>query len=569
MKKVIKYILFIAIVATLSSCMDEVGDFTVNGEAITGFELSSPVNNLTVIVNKGSLAETYVFSWEKAESGLGSAISYTILFDLADGDFSSPIWSKQSDETGAATKATLTFEELQQIYTAAGGSGTASVKWNVKAENGSPNTKLGQVANILSISISAAGISNFTLVSPLDKSILQFDGTKENEIFTFDWNDAVASSGTVTYKFYLDNVDGDFSGPLLSLDADMEGASSQISMTNGAWKTLLETNNIAKGSYKWTVKAIGSDLEWMKDVFEVYIEFINWRKPIFIVGEATTVGWDINNALEMNYVSPNIWVGTYELKAGKDFKFFPEKGSWDNGMGTDRFENFIGCTGMDYGNLRNDGATDGYYLVVVDLNSKTLTVSDAPKILGGSVIADWNTDNAVQTQMVEPGVFDTYQYITVDGWGFKFIPKYGTWDGAFGKSKTVDGLMVQSDADNMTVAADGFYRVRANFNNMTYSVVETSWGIIGSASPGGWGDDTNMTIASTAKGEYKWSADITLADGEIKFRANDGWDINFGDNNADGSLEYGGSNIAVTAGNYHIELILNSSTGFTYTITAN
>jgi len=36
MKKIINYILFIAFIAMLSSCMEEVGDFTVNGEAITG-----------------------------------------------------------------------------------------------------------------------------------------------------------------------------------------------------------------------------------------------------------------------------------------------------------------------------------------------------------------------------------------------------------------------------------------------------------------------------------------------------------------------------------------------------
>jgi hypothetical protein len=171
-------------------------------------------------------------------------------------------------------------------------------------------------------------------------------------------------------------------------------------------------------------------------------------------------------------------------------------------------------------------------------------------------------------QMVESGVYDTYQYIMVDGSGFKFVPLNAGWDGDWGASKTTTGMLAQTDEDNLTAAADGFYRVRTNFNDMTYTVVETAWGIIGSASPGGWGEDTNMTFTA-AKGEYVWSADITLTDGEIKFRANDGWDINFGDTGADSSLEYGGDNIAVTAGDYHIELILNSATGFTYTLTAN
>ncbi|MDX9883215.1 MAG: SusE domain-containing protein [Prolixibacteraceae bacterium] len=569
MKKIIHYILFIAIAATLPSCMDEVGDFTVNGEAITGFELTSPDNNLTITINKSTLSETYVFSWDEAASGLGNTIHYTILFDRQDGDFSSPIWSKASDNSGTGTQVTLSFADLQQVYTAAGGSGTITVKWNVKAENGSPNIKMGQVANTVKLIVSAAGISNFTLVSPLDKSILQFDGAKENDIFTFDWNNAAVTSGTVKYKFYLDEAGGDFSSPLLTLDSDTEGTVSQVSRTHAQWKALLEQNNIEEGAYKWTVKAIGTDLEWMKEVFDVFIEFVNWRKPIFIVGDGTSVGWDIGNALEMNFIAPNIWSGVYELKAGKEFKFFPEKGSWDNGIGTDRFSNFIGCTGMSYGNIKNDGPVDGNYLVIVDLNTKTVTVSDSPKILGGSVAADWNPANAVPMQYIGNGTFDTYQYITVDGWGFKLVPQNSGWDGDLGASKTQTGYLAQTDEDNLTVATDGFYRVRVNMNDFSYSVTQTTWGIIGSATPGGWGDDTNMTLVSATKGEYKWTANITLTDGEIKFRANDGWDINFGDDGANGSLEYNGSNISVTAGNYHIELILNSATGFTYKITAN
>ncbi|HBL76338.1 MAG: hypothetical protein A2W90_08365 [Bacteroidetes bacterium GWF2_42_66] len=568
MKKIINYILFIAIAATLTSCMEEVGDFTVNGEAITGFELTSPNNNLTITINKSALSETYAFSWDEAESGLGSAIAYTILFDRQDGDFSNPIWSKASDNSGASAKATLSFTELQQVYTAAGGSGTVTVKWNVKAENGSPNVKMGQVANTVKLVVSAAGISNFTLVSPIDKSILLFDGSKENDAFAFDWNNATTTSGTVKYKFYLDEAGGDFSSPLLTIDSDTQGTVSQVSMTHGAWKALLEQNNIAKGSYSWTVKAISTDLEWMKEVFDVYIDFVNWRKPIYIVGEATSVGWDIGKALEMNFIAPNVWSGVFELKAGKEFKFFPEKGSWDNGIGSDRFTNFIGCSDKG-GNFGNSGTTDGYYFVIVDLNTKTITVSASPKILGGSVVADWNTENAVPMQHVGGGVFDTYQYITVDGWGFKFVPMNSGWDGDFGASKTKEGYLSQTDENNLTVPANGFYRVRVNMNDFSYSVLETTWGIIGGATSGGWSDDTNMTLTSAVKGEYKWTADITLATGEIKFRANDGWDINFGDDGANGSLEYGGGNIAVTAGNYHIELILNSATGFTYKITAN
>ncbi len=291
------------------------------------------------------------------------------------------------------------------------------------------------------------------------------------------------------------------------------------------------------------------------------------KSNLYIVGDATDAAWEIDHALIMNIIEPGVWTGNFELKAGKEFKFFPEIGSWENGIGADMFDNFVGCSVGGDGNIKNEGTVDGNYLVVVDLNTKTLTVTDAPKILGGALAAGWTPANAVLMQMVESGVYDTYQYITADD-GFKFVPLTTGWDGDWAASKTTTGMLAQTDEDNLAVAADGFYRVRTNFNDMTYSVVETAWGIIGPASPGGWDNDTDMTFTA-AKGEYVWSADITLTDGEIKFRANDAWDIDFGDTGANGSLEYGGDNIAVTAGNYHIELILNSATGFTYTLTAN
>jgi starch-binding outer membrane protein SusE/F len=45
---------------------------------------------------------------------------------------------------------------------------------------------------------------------------------------------------------------------------------------------------------------------------------------------------------------------------------------------------------------------------------------------------------------------------------------------------------------------------------------------------------------------------VTLVDGKIKFRENNDWANNYGDNGADGSLESGGADIDVTAGDYKI-----------------
>jgi len=59
-----------------------------------------------------------------------------------------------------------------------------------------------------------------------------------------------------------------------------------------------------------------------------------------------------------------------------------------------------------------------------------------------------------------------------------------------------------------------------------------------------------------------------MTDGEFKFRTNDSWDVNYGDTGLDWSLEAGGDNIPVTAGNYNIILDFSNPDAPTYTLTA-
>jgi hypothetical protein len=63
-----------------------------------------------------------------------------------------------------------------------------------------------------------------------------------------------------------------------------------------------------------------------------------------------------------------------------------------------------------------------------------------------------------------------------------------------------------------------------------------------------------MTYNKVAK---TWSiiATLTTQSAQVKFRANNNWDFNFGDTGADGTLEAGGTNISTTAGTYLITLI--------------
>jgi hypothetical protein len=77
-----------------------------------------------------------------------------------------------------------------------------------------------------------------------------------------------------------------------------------------------------------------------------------------------------------------------------------------------------------------------------------------------------------------------------------------------------------------------------------------NWGIIGSATPTGWGSDTNMDYSLATK---LYSITIPMLVGEYKFRLDDAWTFNFGDNGNNLGLDEGGANIPITiAGSYRI-----------------
>ena len=89
---------------------------------------------------------------------------------------------------------------------------------------------------------------------------------------------------------------------------------------------------------------------------------------------------------------------------------------------------------------------------------------------------------------------------------------------------------------------------------------QSDWGLVGSATPNGWnGPDVEMYQT----GPQEFSIYTELGSGELKFRFNEDWGNNFGDNDNDGTLESGGSNIPISAGTYFIVIDLDSST---YTI---
>lgn len=286
-----------------------------------------------------------------------------------------------------------------------------------------------------------------------------------------------------------------------------------------------------------------------------------------IIGDAA-LGWDTD--LPMNNDGNGKFSVITNLLGTKEMKFRAIPGSWDVNWGIASGDTLT--LGQAFA-IQRDGPNikipaDGKYKVAIDLGTltATITASNFPDnlfLVGGGTPAGWDPAASFPFRKLEDGKFEVYSPITANG-EFKFLQTQ-SWDGDWGDNKTTTGVLEQNDEQNCKVTDEGFYKINCDFTTGKWTALKTSWGLIGSATPGGWDSDTDMTKAS----DFGWTITLDLIAGEIKFRANDGWDINFGDNGADGSLEGGGANIAIAeAGNYTITMEL-APTGYTYTVKKN
>ncbi len=137
-----------------------------------------------------------------------------------------------------------------------------------------------------------------------------------------------------------------------------------------------------------------------------------------------------------------------------------------------------------------------------------------------------------------------------------------------------------------TVPADGMYHVVIDTELGKVAIIPVHWGIIGAATPDGWGTSTDLTESGFNLNTMSWTiSNLELRSGDWKFRYSNGWKVeldttldigggnkgvkvntNFG--GAINALVPGGANIVNTVpGLYTISLSYTLGTGYTATAT--
>lgn len=233
--------------------------------------------------------------------------------------------------------------------------------------------------------------------------------------------------------------------------------------------------------------------------------------------------------------------GYIYLTAG-EIKFIEVLGSWDD-------ETTFGDDGE--GNLTNPGANipvteDGLYYITANLADMSYSLIKMNwGIIGNATPGGWDGQTALAYEAdlnVLKGTFamtvGEFKFRANDSWSYN----YG--------SAEADGNL-GFDASNIPVEVEGDYAITLDLSTPhAYTYSANRWGIIGDATPGGWGADTFMSWDAEAE-VFTVTADLVA--GEIKFRANADWAFNFG--GAWPALTPDGANMVIAAaGNYTLTL---------------
>lgn len=166
--------------------------------------------------------------------------------------------------------------------------------------------------------------------------------------------------------------------------------------------------------------------------------------------------------------------------------------------------------------------------------------------------------------------YEGYVYFAGADGHYKFtsMPDWNGTNYGYDSGTDLEGtLSDDSGAGNLYMTNPGYYKINVDLTALTFKAEATEWGLIGGAVPPyDWSADVNMTYDNV---NGVWTVTLDLVAGDIKFRANDGWDINYGSDDANGILGAGAGNIPIASGgNYTIVLDLRGPL-YRYTVTKN
>jgi hypothetical protein len=400
-----------------------------------------------------------------------------------------------------------------------------------------------------------------------DTFTLSLDQNDDNAI-EIAINDPIFDSNLgITIEYYLeaDTETGTFDSPV---EVAMVTNSKSINVTHAKLNSVAQGLGIAPdstGKIQLRIRSVitnstNETLERIGDPMTVtvttYLTVLDLSTTWGIVGSAAN-DWGATPDLPFFKTDVDGVLVAYVTLLDGEMKF-RENNDWANNFGDNGADGTIEAGGA------NIAVTAGSYKVTLNFNDNTYSLESFSLGIVGSAYNDWG---ATPDFMLE---YDQYSdvfrgIVTLLDGEMKFRMN-NDWAVNYGDDGA-DGTLEDGSANITTTA--GNYIVTVDLNNKTYTLeqIDNIWGLVGGAY-NDWGatPDAQFTRDWSRPFDDIWILrDVTLIDGEYKFRSNNDWAVNYGDDGGDGVLEQGGANLSTTAGTFTFVLDFSDPANPTYT----
>lgn len=557
MKKYLKRVSYLLLSLTLLLGACEVEDSLTLTSPDAAFTLDTPGIS-SVYLNFALPANpAFTISWQDE---LNASPDYTVEM-ATDAEFTSPI------TLGTTTNSnfSLSVDNFNNAIQNAGVANFRDIAVYMRVQSG------GNTTNTILMLVTTYPVDapTFSSIENGDSFVLSLDNN-DLEAVNVTWNDPILDS---TLPIDIDYV-LEAAAPNTSFATVIEvGAvrnTNTISLTNSQLNAVAIQTGIAvdaSGDIEMrlistiTDSASGTILERITETVTInvttYLTVLDLSTTWGVVGSAAN-NWGATPDLPFFKTDVDGVLVAYVTLTDGEFKF-RENNDWGNNLGSDSATG--GAVTSNGGNIP---VSAGSYKIGLDLNNMTYTIENFSLGIVGGAYNNWG---ATPDFMLE---YDPYSDVfrglvtLIDGeMKFRLNNDWGNNWGDDGNDGTLD-----PGGANIVVTA-GSYFATVNMNDLTYTLepVQNVWGLVGGAY-NNWG--------ATPDAQFKrdWSKpfndvwileDVTLIDGEYKFRANNDWGNNYGDSDGDGVLESNGGNLNTIAGTYTFVLDFSDPNAPTYT----
>jgi starch-binding outer membrane protein SusE/F len=556
MKKILGIFWLLGLII-LNSCEKDEIRVTLKDDP-TPAGISSHADGFAKVITNDNLQEDFEITWTPADYGVTSPVTYTVELDSAGKSFENAVaLGSTTEDFLSMSLGDLNSKLLQDLNIPSKKEATLELRI-VSSLNGQ------QIETSPAISIKLTPV---TLFDPANPPALWVPGGYQG------WNPGQAPKiygvSDTEFEGYVYIQEG--TGFKFTSDPDWDHINYGDSGTPGQ----LTTDGLAPG-------LSASDAGYYR--FKVNIEALTYEmyrvESFGMIGTATPGAWDSSTPMDYDPVN-GVWKKTLDLASGA-LKFRANNDWWlnygpedSNALNGYLTQTDAAISINEPGNYtvtlnfkRETGPRKYSYTVVKNGDTPAVTQLWVPGEYQG-----WSPSSAPTIYSTSATTYEGYVYMNV-GAGFKFTSS-ADWDHTnYGDSGTPGMLSTDGLAGNLSVSEAGYYRFKIDVANLTYEFYKVaSFGVIGTATPGGWDNSTEMTFDEETG---LWSVTLDLVGGALKFRANNSWDLNYGpaDSNAlTGKLIQTDAAITIPeAGNYTVTIDMsrsNEAHEYLYTVTKN